>query len=344
MKIKRRFNKKIFYFWVVLIGLVLSINILDKKRVELEVFKEVFNNDKTYVYPMGRVVGIKADTDGALVLGYEENDIEYIGGIKKGDNIVKINNITVKNADDIEKVINDLKLDEVKVTFERDGKYKSENIKTKKENGKYRLGLWARDKISGIGTITFYDPSEEKFSGIGHAITDVDTNKLLKIKQGKIYEPVSIEIIKGTASKTGQIKGNFNNQKPIGEFSNNTPFGISGELTLKKDQEMQLIEVGDPKDVKIGDAIIIFEDENKNLKTYDIKIESIVDSEKSDRDMVISVVDDELISYTGGVVRGMSGVPIIQNNKIIGAITHVFRDNPKKGYGIFINEMLKLDK
>lgn len=135
----------------------------------------------------------------------------------------------------------------------------------------------------------------------------------------------------------------------MGNFSNNSELGISGNIIENHNKEFnvankekQLIEVGRPQDVKIGDAVILFEDKNKNITSYDIKIESIVYDKGNYRDMVIKVVDDKLLEYTGGIVQGMSGAPIIQNNKIIGAITHVFRDNPKKGYGIFIDEMIKL--
>lgn len=346
MKTKLKVNKRIVYFWIVLIGLIISLNILDRSRVDREAFNEVAEQSKKYVYPVGNIVGIKANTDGALVIGYEDDSVEYIGGIKKGDNIVKVNDEKIENAKDIIELINKVKRDEVDITFERDGKYKTEKIKTKCENGVYRLGIWVRDRISGIGTVTFYDPSTDTFSGIGHAITDSDTNTLLSIKEGEIYNPTSVEIIKGTKEKVGEINGEFKDEEPIGKFSNNTPFGICGKIINDKEKynDIQLIEVGNSKDVKIGKASIIFQNENKELDIYDISIDNILEGDKDERDMVISIVDEDLISYTGGVIKGMSGVPIIQNNKIIGAITHVFKDNPKKGYGIFIDEMLKLDK
>lgn len=302
------------------------------------------SSNKKYVYPFGKVVGVKATTDGVLVVDYEEDNVEYIGSIKKGDNIVEINGEKIKNTDQVQALLKEVKEDEVEVTFERDNKYLTENLKLKKENGESKLGLWVRDQISGIGTVTLYDPENDKFKAIGHAITDVDINELLRIKQGYIYNPNSLEIIKGNDSKVGQIKCEFNAKNPIGKFSKNSNFGISGNMLGKKNKFTQLIEVGNSEDVKLGKAYILFEDENRNITSYDIEIKSILNDKNNDRDMLIEVIDPKLIDYTGGIVQGMSGAPIIQNNKIIGAVTHVFKDNHKKGYGIFIGEMIELDK
>ncbi|HBG4727010.1 stage IV sporulation protein B, peptidase S55 family [Clostridioides difficile] len=350
-----KINKNFKNIWIILgaVSIFTMVIIFNKncnvnKETQIEAFT-IKNHDKKFVYPMGNIIGVKANTDGVLVLGYEDEDIDYIGGIQIGDNIVKIDNKRIKNSQDVSEILNKIKKNKVEVTFERKNKYKTEVIETKKENGKYKLGLWVRDKISGIGTMTFYDPSMEKFKAIGHAIKDSDTNELLKIKQGYIYKPEQLKIVKASNEKVGKIKGDFNDSNLMGNFSNNSELGISGNIIENHNKEFnvankekQLIEVGRPQDVKIGDAVILFEDKNKNITSYDIKIESIVYDKGNYRDMVIKVVDDKLLEYTGGIVQGMSGAPIIQNNKIIGAITHVFRDNPKKGYGIFIDEMIKL--
>ncbi|MEF9991106.1 MAG: SpoIVB peptidase S55 domain-containing protein [Romboutsia sp.] len=335
-------NKLTFY--IAIICFILSINIIAKEKQSLstEVFNDGLLSTKTYVYPLGNIIGVRANTDGALVVGYEEDGVEYIGGIQKGDNIIEINNIKISNSHDITNIINKLKVDEITVTFERNNKYLTEIIKIKEKNGEYRLGLWVRDKISGIGTSTFYDPKLKQFKAIGHAITDVDTNELLKIKEGNIYKPTNLEIVKGNDKKNGKIKGDFNTNDPIGSFINNSKFGISGNLKGEKYEEVQLIEVASPNEVKLGPAMVLFEDENKNIESYKIEIKDIINEEDSGKNMIIEVIDDKLINYTGGIIQGMSGAPIIQNNKIIGAITHVFRDNPKKGYGIFISEMIEL--
>lgn len=337
-------NIKIFIILMVILG---SIIIKNCSTQNFNNFKaEAFNitKEKKYVYPLGNVIGIKADTDGVLVVGYEDSRVEYIGGVNVGDNIIKIENQRIKSIEDISRILNKAKNYKVKVTFERNGKYKTESINIEGNDGNKRLGLWVRNKVSGIGTITFYDPKSCKFNAIGHAITDVDTNKLLKIKQGYIYKPKEFKVIKGSKDKVGKIEGEFENSKAIGEFSDNSSFGINGKMIGNKVKDMQLIEVGNRKDVKIGKAYILFEDKDRNITSYEIKITEIIKNTKSKRNLVIEVNDKRLINYTGGIVQGMSGAPIVQNNKIIGAITHVFKDDYKKGYGIFIDEMIELDK
>ncbi|MGL5327933.1 MAG: SpoIVB peptidase S55 domain-containing protein [Peptostreptococcaceae bacterium] len=342
--------KKILSFKIICMSLLMLIvvatckynNFISSKFKDLDVTNILsINTNKKYVYPLGNVVGIKAETDGVLVIGYEDDDITYIGGIQIGDRIIEINNKKIKDSDDIAQILNELKNENVKIGFIRDDEYEEDNIKVKFENGKYKLGLWVRDKVSGIGTMTFYDPSDNTFFAIGHAITDVDTNNLLKIKEGYLYNSSNLEFIKGNAERIGKINADFDLSNPIGKFDNNSNFGICGSLLDDGGINSKLIELGTLDDVKNGEAIIIFEDENRNLRTYDIKIEKITNSNDLDRNMVIEVIDKDLIDFTGGIVQGMSGIPIIQNNKLIGSITHVFKDNPKKGYGIFINEMIQ---
>ena len=301
------------------------------------------NNDKKYVYPLGKIVGIKADTDGALVIGYEDEDIEYVGKIKKGDNIVAINDIKIENYKDISEIIDNINEEMVKITFQRNNENMNEYIRIKEDLKGKRLGLWIRDKISGVGTITFYDPQISSFKGIGHAITDSDTNELLKIKQGYVYSSKSLNIKKATDLNPGYIYGDFDSENPIGKFNHNSNIGISGEFSTENLKTSQLIEVGNKEDITLGQASILLEDNDKNITSYDINIDDISTNRQSDRQISITVTDSKLINYTGGIIQGMSGAPIIQDNKLIGAITHVIKNNSKKGYGIFIDEMIELD-
>lgn len=343
MRKKTDKNKTYFYVAIMCFILSLAVFIKEKQNLSIESFKINNQSNKTYVYPLGNVIGVRANTDGVLVVGYEERDIEYIGGLQKGDNITKVNEQEINSSKDISKILNNIKSDKVKITFERGNEYLTEDIKIKYENGEYKLGLWVRDKISGIGTATFYDPNLKQFKAIGHAITDTDTNELLKIKEGNIYNPVKLEIIRASNKNHGKIKGDFNTEDSVGSFYNNSKFGISGKMYSEKYEEIQLMEVASSKEVELGQAMILFEDEDRNITSYEIEIKDIMEDEETGKNIVVEVVDDNLINYTGGIIQGMSGAPIIQNNKIIGAITHVFRDNPKKGYGIFLDEMIELE-
>lgn len=296
-----------------------------------------------YVYPCGNLIGVKADTKGVLVLGYEDNTKEYIGGIQEGDSIIAINEEKVENASDIYNYIENLNDEYVYLKILRDENEMNVKVKTKNDGYNKKLGLWVRDKISGIGTMTFYDPDKEQFKAIGHPITDMDTDKLLKIKKGDVYLPTEINLDKATENNIGRFKCDLLSYNIIGSFDENTEEGISGDINKDINQRLPLIEVGRREEIKNGKACILFEDEKGYISSYDINIEKINEKE-GDKNLVIEVIDDNLIKYTGGIVQGMSGAPIIQNNKLIGALTHVFRDNAKKGYGIFIDEMIELDK
>ena len=338
MKKNNRFVISIFFIFVLLI--FFDILIKQKDKDILETYKNESISNKQYVYPLGNIIGIKADTDGALVIGFEEDDIEYIGGLKIGDNIISIEGEKINNSKDITNILDKLCLDEINIVFERDDKIKKCKIKTKKENNKYRLGLWVRDKISGIGTLTCYNPITNEFYAIGHGICDMDTDKLLKIKEGNIYNASNIDVYKNNAKNVGQIKAIIDYNDSVGKFYINSNNGIKGNFyNYNHNFNFPLIEIGEKNDVKTGRAYILFQSKKGNVESYEIKIEKILEE---DNNMLIKVVDDKLIDYTGGIVKGMSGAPIIQNNKLIGSLTYVFKDNPKKGYGIFIDEMLKL--
>ncbi|SCI74561.1 SpoIVB peptidase precursor [uncultured Clostridium sp.] len=292
-----------------------------------------------HLIPLGNIVGIRANTDGILVL---ENEEDYIDGIKSGDNIVSIEGKRVYSNKDVKKIINHCKKDFVDVLVDRDGEYIQEKVKLYKNGNEYKLGLWIRDKISGVGTMTFYNPEDNTFSAIGHAIKDIDTNELIKVKNGNIYNAKDIEIIKGDDGCVGQIKANFNVDKSIGNFNNNDDFGINGKLTTYDNGgKHKILEVSDKKDVRVGPASILFQNKDGIIEEYKVVVKKINNKDrKYGKDMIVEVVDDRLIDYTGGIIQGMSGSPIIQNNKIIGALTHVFLDNSKIGYGIFIDKMI----
>lgn len=327
-------NKQIIIIILCIISIFSLVNLKQEKYEKKEV---------KYIIPLGNIIGISANTDGVLVLGNEDSESEFVDGVKIGDTLISVDGIKIYSNTDVKNILNEKKDSSVDIVIDRDGEIIRKNIDVKKEGDNYRLGLWVRDKISGIGTMTYYDPENKCFAALGHAIKDNDTKQLIKVKEGEIYNSKNINIVKGSNKTVGQIIGEFDTNNSIGNFTVNNKFGINGNLlTYDNDKSYKLLKVGNEKDIKLGPAKIMFENKDKNIEEYSIEIKKINRvSEKSGKDMVIEVVDERLLEYTGGIVQGMSGAPIIQNNKIIGAITHVFIDNSKIGYGVFINKMIK---
>ncbi|MFI3210561.1 MAG: SpoIVB peptidase S55 domain-containing protein [Peptostreptococcaceae bacterium] len=321
----------------------------EKDKISYEESIEVFTYEKTkYVYPLGRVVAIKAETEGVLVIGYESDNYEYVGKIKIGDSILKINDIQIENASEIPKILESIDEDKINVLIKRNGETFYEEILVKIINEEKKLGFWVRDKISGFGTMTFYDFENEEFKGIAHAITDKDTNQIVDVKEGGIYYPNKININKSSDENIGYIESDndFGELYQVATFDQNDENGIttrSNNFYLENDfkNEISLIEVATKDDVNLGDAYILFEDENQNINSYLVEVTNIDFDDKNNRQISISIKDDKLIEYTGGIVMGMSGSPLIQNNKLIGALNYVSKDNTKNGYCIFIDEMIK---
>ena len=204
------------------------------------------------------------------------------------------------------------------------------------------MGVWVRDKIVGICTLTYYNPQTKKFGALGHGITDVDTGELIRVKEGNLYIPSKVEIKKGANGVPGEIIGEFNHDI-IGKFENNDSFGITGLINDTTNLNISKpMEIGHYYEAKKGKAQLLFPDKDNIIKRYDVEIKKIFSQDNPEsKSMLIQITDPLLLKYTGGIVQGMSGAPIIQNNKLIGAITHVFVNDPKKGYAIFIDWMIK---
>jgi stage IV sporulation protein B len=210
---------------------------------------------------------------------------------------------------------------------------------------KYRLGIWVRDSTAGVGTLTFYDPESRCFGALGHAITDVDTGVLLSVKNGEIMQSTIIDVKQGRRGEPGELKGVFSGrQRVIGNILRNTQYGIYGKMyrSLPKFYFDQPLPVCSQYDVQVGKASILTTVDEEGIKEFEIQIIKVnIQQHPSSKGMVIEITDPELLERTGGIVQGMSGSPIIQNGRIVGAITHVFVNDPKKGYGIFIEWMLE---
>ncbi len=306
------------------------------------------------LYPGGNVVGIKLQTNGPLVVGFSDIENEEQkpyspskeSGINLGDVILAINEIEINSSEFLAETLNSLKLDELDVKIERDGKILYKKVKpVKTSDGKNKIGLWVRDSTAGIGTVTFIDPETGLYGALGHPITDVDTGDIIKISKGNIVNSSIVNVKRGEKGNPGELKGVFiNDDIKLGNVKHNTKYGIFGEYSLENFYGEKL-SIALKNEIQEGPAKIISTIDNDKPKMYDVVIEKLLQQDNpSSKSMIIKVVDEELLEKTGGIVQGMSGSPIIQNNKLVGAVTHVLVNKPDTGYGIYIEWMLKESK
>lgn len=315
---------------------------------------QVQNINELEVYPGGIPIGVRVNSEGVLIVGYSDISINNekqespgkAGGLEIGDVILKVNGIEMDNAQDLLKTLKNLDKDVIKVDILRNGQTITKVIKLQKENEKdYKIGLWIRDSTAGVGTLTFYDKVTGKFGALGHPITDCDTNETFLIKDGDVVESSIISVRKGEKGCPGELKGIFiNENNPNGKIEKNTQSGIFGEINncsniLKNSSPMK---IGLRNEITEGSAKIITTIDEKGPQEFNIEIEKLLNqSTPGSKSMVIKITDPRLIEKTGGIVQGMSGSPIIQNNKIVGAVTHVLINKPDTGYGIYIEWMLE---
>ncbi len=307
------------------------------------------NQNKT-VYLGGKTVGIAIYTDGLYV-----NDIVTIeneqgknvspatkAGIKKGDYIVKANGIKLNDISNIDAIVKNSKGSKVRLSIKRNGNVIETDVEPvrAKTDGQYRLGIKMRDSAAGLGTVTFIDPLNKSYAALGHSINDNDTGEMLNIRDGRIVECVVTGVKKAERHKAGELKGTFGvNAIQYGSIKNNSKFGLNG-LFYETDV-FEEIQLGSKYDVEEGEAFIYSDFEGNGIKKYSIEIVKVNNQTyPSEKGMVIRVTDKNLIDKTGGIVQGMSGSPIVQKDKLVGAVTHVLIDDPTRGYGIFIEYMM----
>ena len=303
--------------------------------------------------PGGNSIGVSLYTNGALIVGTsdvtDQDGITHFpaidAGLLPGDIIEKVNGVSVKDAGHLSQLVNKVKGQSVDLECRRDNRVFVTKIIPIKDaaDDKYRLGLWVRDSTAGVGTLTFVDPETEYIGALGHAITDVDTGAMLSVKDGEISESSIIDIKIGKKGLPGELVGNFTGKrKVIGTILKNTSYGIYGKTKrpfsnpVYKSPLPILINYN----VKPGKATILTTVDDNGIQEYEIQILKVnKQAEPSSKGLILEITDP--LEKTGGIVQGMSGSPIIQNGRIIGAITHVFINDPKKGYGIFIEWMLE---
>lgn len=315
------------------------------KQVNVEIIPE------THLIPVGDIFGVKFFTKGVIVIGTTEiesadgfiNPAEK-AGLKKKDIITKINGTEINTVEALAKAVENSKGKPLYAECIRDGETFNCEITPvlSLSDKKYKTGIWVRDSTAGIGTITYIDPENNSFAGLGHGICDIDTGELMPLLRGTVVDVEISNVIMGKSGEPGELKGTFDTEKK-GVLIKNTDAGVFGILDSLPDNLMKPMQVGSKTEVCEGAATILVNADGKGVKEYTVNLSRIDKNSDGTKCFVVQITDQELISLTGGIVQGMSGSPIIQNDKFIGAVTHVLVDDPTKGYGIFLENMLSKD-
>ena len=305
-------KKKIIPIILLIICLSMYINLLG---LESDLYSEAVSaSTKRYVNPIGRTVGLKLYTNGVLVVGMSEIDgkdgNKYMpykeSGIKEGDMIREINGKEISNTQELINIVNESDGKEISIKYERNGVLIYTSIVPERgKNGDFMLGLWVRDAAAGIGTLTFYEEATKSFAALGHGITDVDTGKLLNISNGELVTSQIVSIVKGVKGRVGEIRGIIDNGEKIGEIESNTEIGVYGNVTnidFVNSIKQEEVEVASRNEIKTGEATIICQLENEKVEKYKIEIKKIFKNSKDNKSMLIQIIDENLISKTGGII------------------------------------------
>lgn len=307
----------------------------------------------TAVVPCGQLIGVKVDASGICVLGTspftasEEEVSPCKNKLIKGDMLLKEGNTLVESKEHLQQLVEASKGEELTFTVKR----KEEEIKVQvtpkfcESEGVYKIGIWVKDSAQGIGTLTYYDPSTKVFGALGHGINDVDIKKLLPIRSGEVTTTSVTSIHKGEKGEPGELKGiiEYTARNILGKIDNNTALGIFGSLNKRGESLFRNdpVPIAYQNEISEGKAVILSNILGGEVRPYEVMIKKVsrYTSEPA-KGMVIQIVDPRLLEVTNGIIQGMSGSPILQDGKLVGAVTHVFIQDPTKGYGIFIENMI----
>ena len=304
--------------------------------------------DGLKLIPGGMTFGVQLKTKGVLVIGLGEtihgNDTSPAqkAGLQISDIIYEINGEEVNTVDEVTNLIETCDGVKLELSVLRGGQRMKLTLAPiySPSDGVYKAGMLIRDSSAGIGTVTFIEPESGIFAGLGHGICDVDTGTLMPLLKGSVSGVTVNSVKKGKVGAPGELRGYFNSEQK-GSLLSNTETGVYGKFSDIPDELEKPLPVADKNEVVPGEAYIYCTAEHNNVKMYRIDIVRITDKKKNSKNFVIELCDDSLIEKTGGIVQGMSGSPIIQNGKIVGAVTHVMINDPLRGYGIFIENMLE---
>lgn len=303
------------------------------------------------VIPLGRAVGIKLFSDGVLVVGLSALDTPEgpaspgrTSGLKAGDVITHMDGSEVDTIEEVQDHLAQHPGEKMTLQVQRGEEslqLAAQAVKT--TAGSYQLGVWLRDSMAGIGTMTFYDPDSGVFAALGHGINDVDTAKLMPLETGSIMGATVSDVKKGAAGEPGELHGDFDLTADLGTLYANTEQGIFGRLEdAALAQDLQPVEVAARGEVQTGRATILSNIAGDTVEEYEVEITHLYPENAGDsRNLMLRVTDQRLLEATGGIVQGMSGSPILQNGKLVGAVTHVLVNDPTRGYGILAENMLE---
>ena len=302
------------------------------------------------VIPLGRAVGIKLFAQGVLVVGLSDITTDQgvanparACGLEKGDVITHINDTQVDSIEQVQTMLQELDGQEMELTVVRDEESREVTTRAAQcsADGEYKLGAWIRDSMAGIGTLTFVDPATGLFGTLGHGINDVDTAVLMKLQTGAITPASVASVVKGLEGQPGELRGAFSAEEDLGTLFANTQQGVFGYLNDPAAFAGDPIPVADRAEIRTGQATILSNISGTAVEEYTVEILKVYDDASDTRELMLRVTDPRLLEQTGGIVQGMSGSPILQNGKLVGAVTHVLVNDPTRGYGIFAETMLE---
>lgn len=311
-------------------------------------FSRLFGgNDTSYagkmLVPGGQAVGVAIRTSGVVVVGLGDG-AGMDAGLRAGDILLSVNGRPLDTADILTETVNAAAGQPLSILLERSGKQQTVLAAPRYDDSSrtWRLGVWVRDSTAGVGTLTFYDPATGNYGALGHAITDSDTGLMLPVREGDLMDADIVSVRRGERGMPGELKGSFlREQIGLGSVRKNSASGIFGHMEQAPVNALypKGLPTGSKNDVHTGEATILSTVDGRNMVEYSVEITQI-NRGSEQKSMVVHVTDERLIQKTGGIVQGMSGSPIIQDGKLIGAVTHVFVNDPTRGYGIFIENML----
>lgn len=308
---------------------------------------EIHTVETPILIPGGNPFGIKLLMEGVMIVGMGEiktdSGMECPAeecGLKEGDIIISINDKKITSNAEIQNIVSASKGTPLRVIYTHQDEQKTSVLTPalSSADNSYKAGIWVRDSTAGIGTVTFYEPTTNRFGGLGHPVCDSDTGEIIPVSSGDVADVSITKVVKGYSGSPGELHGTFKSDMSTGTIYFNNKYGIFGEM-FEPIKESNGIPMGLKQEIETGPATIYTTIDGNGPKEYDINIEKIDYKNSGTKNMTIKITDKELLEKTGGIVQGMSGSPIIQNGKLIGAVTHVFVSDPQRGYAIFCENM-----